>query len=682
MNGSLSGRDRRERVFFPTLGWFVDRRGYSSLAVALAILLSLTLVFAAAASTWAMSRAAEIQEVADAAALSGANAVSAFSTTAQILDACVLTLGLTGLAVMACSLVLACVPGLEAAAETVLNAGREILSLRTDFAKSAAGGLRTFEAILPGLVVANSASCVSANSSGGVSYVGCAVPIPTTSNSDYGALDDTDGADEVAEASEHLTELTRESDEVRKKADDALERGWRADCGSPHSLWERADTLSSLGPAQNPHYASTQGWNFGVPLSRARAYYAARLADEVVIGNDMESLTDSYCRRAYYTYALEQVCEGYYREYADGSVSMDLPSLPRTTQEVKETSLYTERSWPCTTEDGVRVLHCSLWCDNAHGFRSGKASLSELDAGLVSRCPACNMSVADMGKVAAASMVIDNGFEYWWREIVEASKEYEPAHNELVKAQEEIRSEAKDASDLFEEALERLSVARPRICPPGAFGCVAVVVRPSGDVVPSELTGAFLSSASLPAGAAVSAATLAPDSQTADNNVLSRLTDGIGDGSVPAGLAGGITGLWGSLLSVYSSAYEGISSVIGDALDALDGVFGVGSWLKGRLTEIVDAAGLEPGDMRLKKPVLVSSQEVLAADGIDAKGRIRDAVRSLADTQSYGEMARTLGVAIVIETFGEKITLAEIPIPGTSMTIPLTIDLTRLEGSS
>ena len=665
----------------PSVGWFVNERGYTSLAVALALLLSLTLVFAAAASTWAMSRAAEVQEVADAAALAGSNAVAAFSTTAQVLDACVLTLGLTGLAIMACSLVLACVPGLEGAAATVLDAGKEVLSLRARFAKGAAEGLRAFEAVLPALVVANSASCVAANADG-VTYLGCAVPVPTTSNSDYGALDAVDEAEGLSESTERVAELTRQSEEARKKAEDALERGWRADCGSPRSLWERADNLTTLGSSQNPRYASTQGWNFGVPLSRARAYYAARISQEEPLAPDMESVTDSCCRRAFYIYALGQVRAGYYRENADGTVSMSLPTLPHNTQEVRVTSLYTTRNWPCTWEDDICVLHSTLSCPNATGEEAGSASLLELDAGVVSRCPVCGMTSVAMGKVAAASTSIDNGFEYWWREVVEASTEYEAAKNDLARVEQEVRDEAESTSELFEKALEALSVTRPRIEPPGAYGCVAVVVRASGESIPSGLTDSFLTSQSLPAGAAVSAATLAPDGNTAENNVLSRLADGAGGGSAIGGIVGGVTGLWGRLLTAYSSMTEGIASVIEDALDALDGIFGLGSWLKTRLDEIVDASGLAPGDMRLKKPVLVSSQEVLAADGIDAEGTIRQAVRSLVDTDSHVEMARSLGVAVALATFGDKITVAEIPIPGTSLTIPLTIDLKSLAGAS
>ena len=688
MSGFLHGAEKRcgragARTLRPTLGWFVNEDGYTSLAVALAILLSLTLVFAAAASSWTMSRSAEVQEVADAAALAGANAVAAFSTVAQVLDACVLTLGLTGLALMGCALIMACVPGLEVGMEPVLDAGKEVLELRNRFAKSAAEGLKAFEAALPALIVANSATCVSANSAGGARYLGCAVPVPVESHSDYGALDMLDDGEELAEAAEELAQETKESEELRKKAEDALYRGWMADCGNtPYSMYQRASTLSVLTMAQNPYYPSTQGWNFGVPLSRARAYYAARIRQEAPLASDMESVTDSCCRREFYTYALTQVGAGYYREAADGTVSMMLPSLPHNTDEVRQTTLYTDKSWPCTWENQSKVLHSTLECPGARGEFAGYASLKELESGWAAHCAVCDMRVSCMGKVGAASTSIQNGFEHWWREVVEASKDYEQAKNELVRLENEMKPEAESASGIFQDLLEGLSVTRPRICPPGAYGCVAVVSRSAGEAVPTELTDAFLSPQSLPQGVAVSAAALAPDAQTDSNNVLSRLADGAQNGSAVAGAMSAAAGLWGNLLMAYSSAYESMSEVVGNALDSLDNVAGLGSWLRQRLDEIVEAAGLSPGDMRLKKPVLASSQEVLAKDGIDQDGVIRKAVRSLADSNSYLEMAQTLGVTAVLSTFGDTITVAEIPIPGTSETIDLSIDLKELLGAA
>ena len=84
-----------------------DDGGYTSLSVALSLLLSLTLAFGAAAAGWMMARSSEVQEVADASALAAEQVVARYSTVAQVSDACVLSMGLTGVLVLGAGLVAA-----------------------------------------------------------------------------------------------------------------------------------------------------------------------------------------------------------------------------------------------------------------------------------------------------------------------------------------------------------------------------------------------------------------------------------------------------------------------------------------------------------------------------------------------------------------------------------------------
>ena len=94
------------------MGLFVaDDGGYTTVAVAVALLVSLSLVFCLAPAEWVGSRSADVQQVADATALAGENSVAAFCTVAQVLDACVLSLGLVGVVVCAVGLIVAAVPG-------------------------------------------------------------------------------------------------------------------------------------------------------------------------------------------------------------------------------------------------------------------------------------------------------------------------------------------------------------------------------------------------------------------------------------------------------------------------------------------------------------------------------------------------------------------------------------------
>lgn len=670
----------------PSIGAFLDDEGgYTTVAVAVALLVSLSLVFSAASAQWVMSRSAEVQNVADAAAEAGVNAVAAYTTIAQALDACVLSMGLTGMVVCGAGLVASCVPALAAAGVKLTASGAQILDARRSFSRSAAEGLKRLESVLPSLVIYNSAACVLANSEEAVSYAGCAIPYPQESASDFSALEadaDDSGLEELAGS---MRDLAQEERAAKERADDAKRRGWLADCGSsPYCMWQRADTLAGLGGSENPYYPDVASWTFGAPLERARAYYAARLSACSVGGTSPEQLTDDACRRAFYEYALAEVGSGSYSESADGSVSIDLPSLPHNTDETRATRLYTDAVWPCSAEEGGAVLHSSLSCPGAQGAYAGDASLADLEAGGVLSCDECRMDIGDLGKTAAASTSIENGFEHWWREAVEASREYERARNEEVDAKARLKQKAKEGADVFKKAIESLSAVRPSLCPPGAWGCVAVVVRPGGSAVPSELTAAFISSAELPAGAAVSAATLAPDSSTAENNVLASFFDGISQGSSLAGsLLDGVATLWGKLLVGYGSAYESVASAGGGFLDKLDGVLGgsVGSWLKGKLKQVMEGAGLAPADMRLRKPVLVNTSDVLSKAGLDRESTVRSLLAKLPDSGSAGDYVRAFG-AWALDTYGdEDFTVAELTVPGTQLKIPLKVNLKALAGA-
>ena len=166
-----------------------EEGGYTSLTVASAILVSLCLVFGIASISWLNSRSSEVQRVADAAALAGSNAVTAYVSVAQVLDACVLSMGITGVVVSAAGLVLAAVPGLGPAGLEVGQVGTKILEARQRFAQKSAEGLSKFETTLPLLVATNSASCIAANSEeSNIEYVGCALPFPVSSQTNFALM--------------------------------------------------------------------------------------------------------------------------------------------------------------------------------------------------------------------------------------------------------------------------------------------------------------------------------------------------------------------------------------------------------------------------------------------------------------------------------------------------------------
>lgn len=668
------------------IGAFVDEEGgYTSVAVALALLVSLSLAFSLATAGWVQNRSADVQVTADAAALAGANVVGSYVTVATVLDACVLTFGIAGMVTMGAGLVVSAVPGLAGAGASTVKAGLKVLDARQRFATSAAKGLRSLEKTLPLAIVTRSYAVANANETESIGYVGCAIPFPQTSETDFSALDAEVDSEELADVSDHLQEASEKAREARERADDAKREGWIADCGGePRSMRERAGALAGLSGASNPDYPSPETWTFGAALMRARAYYAARLASEAPDGQTPDALTDSACRRAFYEYALAEVRAGSYTEHADGRVTVRLPSLPKNTSDMRATRLYTDSRWPCSSEALGRTLHADVSCPGAEGPAAGTASLSELDSSFVRTCDACQMDATDLGRVASASTSVDNGFEHHWRRLVEASQAYERAAEELVEAEGTLRDVADEGADAFDDALSSLSVPRPKLCPPGAWGCVAVVARGSGTTTPEELASTYVDSARLPAGAAVSAATLAPDDDAQGNDSLSRLFETMSSrlGAGGAGVLGSIGRLWGGLLVGYGAAADGLSSAADQAVSALEGVPGgsAASWLRDRVRDVIRAAGFEPADLRLRKPVLTNTQNVLDKVGLESLGTARELVGKLPDSGDPAELARALGQEVVNELGEASFTVAELPIPGTDLTVPLTLNVGDLLG--
>lgn len=657
--------------------------GYTTVAVALALLVSLTLVFGAAAAEWTQARSADVQVVADAAAMAGANTVAAYSTVAQVLDACVLSMGLAGLLVYAAGMVLAAIPFTQAASPTVLDLGRHIIDMRRKFARTATRGLSHLERALPALIMANSASCVSASCKDGIEYFGCAVPFPEESESDFSYLEDGLDHSELDENAERLREATQKREEALQRANEARERAWRADCiDAPSCMRSRAASLAGLSGDANPGYESAESWRFGYALVRAKNYYRLRLDHEAPMGAGAEELSRSASRKAFYHYAYNKLGEAICIEELT-TIKLELPYLPHTRDEVRSTSLYSDSLWPCTNEQGKVTLHASTSCPGATGASAGSASIAMLDAGSVHECGLCHMNLASIGTVASASTNITNGFEHYWRILVDASHEYQVAHDEAEAAKKEMEDLAREGASAFQRAMELLSIPRPKLRPAGAWGCVSVVVRKTGTTVPSELTSAFLSSAKLPPGAAMSAATLAPDDATSDgNDILGRMLDGIGGNSFALDLVGNVTELWGKLLVGYGSAVENLGNISEGFLGGVGNFFGekVAAWLRDRLTEIIKASGLEPVDMRLRKPVLVGSQKVLDKVGANALAKARELIAKL--PSDVHELQNVNWAKVASELGYGKVTIAELPIPGTELTIPLTIDLERLAGAS
>lgn len=673
---------------------FIEDGAYTTLSSAVVILVVLTLLFSSTAAIWSMSRAGDTQAAADSGALAGANVVSSYHTAATVVDASILSLGLAGFATIGTGLVAILIPGAELAAGDMVDTGIEIIKTRNKFAKSASKGLQKIETALPYLVAARATQAVSAQYTDGATYTGTALAVPKTSESDFVALEGSEISTDVIK--DTSKDLERAADELQKASEEtakAKERAWLADCGgsdpasvgSCSCMWERARSLAKLSDIENPHYASSVTWEPQVALDRAKAYYRLRLANEAPQGSSVETKAESAARKAFYTYASAEVNRAYITEDGDRTTSY-IPLLPRNTDEVRATELYTDAAWPTSTNDGKTYLHYGTSCPNyKKGTPGGLASVAAYDG--QDKCNRCHFGVSSLGAVAAPSTSIENGFEYHFDEFKGALEDYVECRNKELELMRQTEDEADRAGNAFDEAIKALSGERPRIAPPGRNGVVAFAV--SGAISsPDELSSSFNAAVRLGERGAISAAVLAPDDATAQNNVLSRFFSTLEErsGGV-AGVLDGVMDVWGRLLVGYGDIQGSADELMGEMIDGLGGGSGalgsIASWLGDTVSASVAALGLEPCDLRLRKPVLTDTANVIKSPGSDITGlsKVQDKLRSIPlGVTDPKALCEALEYQVERTISGTVFTLAEIPLPGGG-SIPLTVDVATLAGA-
>ena len=673
---------------------FIEDGAYTTLSSAVVILVVLTLLFSSTAAIWSMSRAGDTQVAADSGALAGANVVSSYHTAATVVDASILSLGLAGFATIGTGLVAILIPGAEPVAGNMVDTGIEIIKTRNKFAKSASEGLQKIETALPYLIAARATQAVSAQDTDSVTYTGTALAVPRTSESDFVALEGSEiSTDAIKDTSK---DLERAADELQKALEEtakAKERAWLADCGgsvpasvgSCSCMWERTRSLAKLSGEQNPHYASSISWEPQVALDRAKTYYRQRLADEKPQGSSVETKAESAARKAFYTYASTEVNRAYVTEDGD-EVASYIPLLPRNTDEVRATELYTDTVWPTSAIDGKTYLHYGTSCPNyKKGAPCGLASVAAYDG--QDKCNRCHFGVSSLGAVAAPSTSIENGFEYHFDRFKEALEDYVECRNKELELMRQTEDEADRAGNAFDEAIKALSGERPRIAPPGRNGVVVFAV--SGAISsPDELSSSFNAAVRLGERGAISAAVLAPDDATAQNNVLSRFFSTLEErsGGV-AGVLDGVMDVWGRLLVGYGDIQGSADELMGEMIDGLGGGSGalgsIASWLGDTVSASVAALGLEPCDLRLRKPVLTDTANVIKSPGSDITGlsKVQDKLRSIPlGVTDPKALCEALEYQVERTISGTVFTLAEIPLPGGG-SIPLTVDVATLAGA-
>lgn len=604
-------------------GLLRDEQGFTTTGMVLVLLITLSLIFMAAQVYRIDSAAAEVQDVADAAALAAETQVAEYMLVARLCDAVVLSLSLTGMVVFGLGIAALCTPFTAPFSVALFNAGRTVMQARDAFSERAVQVLDKLQRALPYFSAACAVAVAQANNadSDGAAYLGVALLVPMRGSI---AGVSSDGQEE-----ELMDDVEQDADEIRRKAEEAeeaaqeanrsKERAFARDCGDNPSycMYERAQSLAGLSGSQNPLFTSVDTWSFSVALDRARTYYYIRAINEAPANASLDEQARSSLRARFYRYAERELAEGYVYE-SDGSFDAYFPHLPQNTAEMRMTTLYTAAMFPVTTDDeGICTMHAWPGCPEAAATLE-LGSIQQMEEGGYDTCPVCGFTAASMGSVAAASTSIDNGFEYHYDAVASEAAVYESARYRASEPKREVQDKVGAYLDELAEAMGAIVGKRIHVDPPGRYGAIALVVN-SGSMDAAGLFGTrFVSgSATLGPRAAISASTLVDEGTEEGSTIITSLLDGLaGDAGAVSGVTGIVLGCWSWLLTVYAGGQDALTGAVESGLDALPlvGESGLGSWVADALRDAVEAVGLEPAELGALKPVLVNSSHVAAKD--------------------------------------------------------------------
>ena len=669
--------------------WFdqeSEEAGFSTAGMAIALLVTLSLVFTGAQVYQVQSTAAEIQEIADTAALAADNVVAEYYLVARVCDAVVLSLSLTGLVTLGMGVAALCTPLSAKAGTTLIDIGTKVLKARDSFARKAAQGLDKLQKAVPFLAAAAAFRATQANGPG---YVGFAIAVPF--EGEQVSIGDTGGADSlidaVDDAADTLQKAGEEAENKAREAKAAKERAYEADCGAQpgYCMYERAAVLSDLGGGQNPYFSSVDTWGFSVALARAQAYYPRRLALESPQGESIDEQANSALRKRFYAYAAEEVGKGYVRE-TDDSFDAEFPLLPKNTAEMRATRLFTEAVYPVTVNDeGLFEMHAWPGCPRAAGA-SGSGSLAQREAGDYAVCPVCQFTASSLGSVAAASSSIANGFEYHYRIVAQEAEAYEEARQSFNPKARKVKNLAQSLFGQVVSSLKSMASQRISVSPPGRFGVVAIVA--STEPVPASrgFASNFVGDAgALGTRVAISGATLVSDSPEQGRTIIASALDGVRERSDSPliGVLDGVLDVWSAVLFAYSDG----QSRIGEGIDAIDSRLSFGSesrlglWSSKEFEELMESVGLQPVELDAPKPVLVNTAHVLGADSSAFSVRLLGVKRVASGLSGNNLLEGVVNgvedrVLQEIDEYDGEVTIAEIEIAGPgSPAIPITVSL-------
>jgi hypothetical protein len=603
------------------LNIYKEDGGYSTIAMLVALMLTLSLLFSTAQVYRLNSASASIQEVADVSALAAENTVAQFVTCSQVCDAVLLTCTLTGYGCAALSVVAFCIPGGASVGKSLLSAGRAVIKTRNTFAQNAVKLLNVYQEALPFLAAVNAYAIAEENNKtvSGSSYKALAILCPFTAEEISIDLEDSSEVfDEIEESEDELSDAAEKANEALLQAEAIKNEAYMADCGNNPSscAYERAASLANLSSSKNPLYRSVETWSYSVALKRAKAYYSKRLSMEPVQCSSVKDRAQAELRKNYYQYMCS-VLSGAYVIETDGEFSAYFPKAPQNKDEWKQTSLYTEKLFPVSTSSGSDVAHAWSGCPNATSA-TYYCSLYDMEQNDYSVCEFCQFKASNFTQIASLTSKVSSGFEYHYNIIADTVDEYESLQNECL----ELEAEVKETStSFFEDCIDAIKASmnvRIEIDPPGKYGAVAIVTDTGKLSSNAKFASRFVDeSVYSNTRLAVSGATLIEDTSDENASVLTGLLDGIYAGNNSTlGIDGLVLSFWSTLIKANTDMQNGISGAISSALDALPviGKTSLSNWVENKLEDLFSDLGISPAYLGIVKPVLVNSASVAQKD--------------------------------------------------------------------
>lgn len=592
--------------------FFKDEKGFTTLTVVISLLISLSLIFSTAQVYQVNSASANIQSVADACAQTAESEVAEFMILVRVADSTILSLNLAGIMVTGLGVVTMCIPGTATISDALINLAYKIFDARNSFADKVATSLNSIQKSLPFISSVKAYQLAQANN-GGVyqaNYLSISILMPGEGiEISPGNIDDIkDTLNEVSKNSDDIKQAALEAEKAAQKANESKLVAFMADCGNDpnYCMYERAKNKAYMTGPENPLYKSVDTWSFDVALKRCKAYYPKRLEIEHPEGSSVDDQANSALRKVFYTYASNQMKSAYVYDSGD-EFSANFPHLPKNTDEMKQTNMYTDVMFPISNGNCMHAYNSCPGCSNICSY----GSIAQMETSHYEACPYCKFSASSLGKVAAASSSIDNGYEYHYAIVEKASKDYEEAKKNSAPYNSKVKDFANRIFNKIKNLISDLSNKRIYALPPGSYGNLVLTVNTNSSPASKGFESNFVTSNKvLGIRAAISASTLVEENSDEGKTLINSLMDNLKD-NLPtlSGSVGIALDLWSKLLAVFSEGQDSLIDGIETSLNQLPlmSASGLGTWASKEISNVLRDLGLEPANLNSLKPVLINS---------------------------------------------------------------------------